>query len=205
MSVTDIMLTGAKLWYGPVGEALPDANTIGEDADWGGNWIALGELGDPLSLVEETEVAEHGQQRMAPVRRSRKKQVFSFKSSLIEVNAANRALVRGYNPGTVVTNTPAGASQVGLDLFDPNQGTGCARVFAEWVLAAEGIMCTPNDTIGFERIYITKGNFMSDGDVVYDQNSDEVKLPFTFKALWNAAHAKGIAFMMQRKIANATS
>ena len=107
MALTDIMLTGAKLWYGPVGEALPDANSIGEDGDWGGNWALLGELGDPLTLVEEVEVAEHGQQRMAPVRRSRKKQVFSFKSSLIEVNAANRALVRGYDPSVAVTNTPA--------------------------------------------------------------------------------------------------
>ncbi len=42
MAEADILLSGAKVWYAPVGEALPDETTIAWDAAWDGNWVAAG-------------------------------------------------------------------------------------------------------------------------------------------------------------------
>lgn len=206
MAVTDILLAGADLWYAPVGEALPDPSTIGPGDDWGGNWISLGVMSAPLTLIEETEVTDHlKNSALAVVKRSRKSQLFSFQSALDEINATHEALVRGYDPANVVTTTAAGPAQIGMDLFDPNSGGGCGRNIAEWQLGAEGILCTPTDDLAFHRVFIEKGNFMPDGDLVFDGQGDGVVLPFVFKSLWVPAHAKGLAYKLQRMTAVATA
>ena len=206
MSVYDLLLTGARVYVAPVGEALPDGNTIGVGTAWGGNWTDLGTISQALNLVIEEERHDFKDQRyMQAVGQARKSMVHKFASALGEVNAANVAYVQGYDPADVVTTTAAGASQIGHELVTFGSGSACARKVKEWAIGIEGVACTSAGDPSFLRVYLTKATFMPNGDQVFDAEGENVMLPFMATGLVDTAQPGGIPYRWERMTAVATS
>ena len=42
--VADLIVGPARVFYAPVGEALPDESSIGYGDAWGGNWTEVGRI-----------------------------------------------------------------------------------------------------------------------------------------------------------------
>lgn len=207
MAEADLLLTGARFYYAPYGEALPSANTIGAGVAWGGNWVDGGVMSDPLTVAIEEERHQFKDNRyIAPIDEKRKSLVYSFKSALGEINAVNSALVQGFDPTSAVTTTAAGASQVGVEVFNPNAGgAACVRSVKKWAIGFEGIHCLANGTLLPIRGFLTKATFMSDGETVYDSEGDGVKLPFVATGFSDTAQPLGIPYRWERVTAAATS
>lgn len=112
MAKSDILVSPARIFYAPIGEAKPDETTVAAGAAWGGNWTDLGYTLEPVSLNLETETFDlMVQQSIVPVRTLRTAVNASIETTLAELSGANLALVLD---GTKTT-TAAGASQKGFD------------------------------------------------------------------------------------------
>lgn len=115
MAVTDILITPAKIWKSPVGEALPDETTVAFDASWGGNWDNVGYTLQPLTMSYDRTLFElEVEQVTGVVKRRVTKEMAAFESVLAEATPDNLQLAIG---GTVTT-TAAGASQVAFEDLD---------------------------------------------------------------------------------------
>lgn len=110
MAQTDILVSGAWLWYAPVGEASPDETSIDTGEDWGGNWEWVGLTTEPLNMAFDTETFEVDvQQLTSPILQSITNETITLATTLAEQTAVLLQLLDG---GNIVT-TPAGASQRG--------------------------------------------------------------------------------------------
>lgn len=106
--LADILKSGSIGWYAPVGESLPDETTVAYGASWGGNWVELPRLADPLAM-EYTEVSVEAdeQDALAPVEDYVTEERFRLRSSFNRTTGDLLALLTG----ATNTDTAAGASQ----------------------------------------------------------------------------------------------
>lgn len=112
MAKSDILASPARIFYAPIGEALPNVSTVAYGAAWGGNWVDLGYTIDPVSVNLETETFDlKVQQLLTPVRTVRTAINATIETKLAEFTGAN--LVLAFD-GTKTTTAP-GAGQVGYD------------------------------------------------------------------------------------------
>ena len=111
MAVADILLTPASIWYAPVGETLPDENTVDYGDDLGGNWADLGYTLQPLSCNLTKELFKlFVEQLTNPVKKKYTSEEVVFETTLAELTGTNMQLAFD---GTI-TETPASAIQVGM-------------------------------------------------------------------------------------------
>lgn len=110
MAQSDIMVSGAWLWYAPEGEGFPDETSIDVGDDWGGNWEWLGLTTAPLTMNLESEEFEVDvQQLTVAVLQSITSEEIVLSTTLAEMTALNLDLLFGGN----ITVTAAAALQKG--------------------------------------------------------------------------------------------
>ena len=109
MATADILVTPARIFYAPVGESLPDENSVAYGEAWAGNWADLGYTLNPVTMNITRDLFElFVEQLTNPVRRKITQETLTIETTLAEITGDNLLLAFG---GTV-TETPAGAAQV---------------------------------------------------------------------------------------------
>jgi hypothetical protein len=106
------VISPAAIYYAPLGEELPDENAVDVGDDWGGNWVNPGDTLTPAVITISRELYEMEiEQATAPVRSSITKENAAIEVTLVEFTGENLLLAFGGS----LTETPAGAAQVGID------------------------------------------------------------------------------------------
>jgi hypothetical protein len=114
MAVADILVSPARVFYSPLGTALPDETTVAVGAAWPVGWIDLGYTLAPVSLSFSADTFElEVEQVTNPLKIIRTKETVEMETMLAELTAANLKLAMGSS--STVTTTAAGASQHGFD------------------------------------------------------------------------------------------
>lgn len=198
--VTNILKTGAWVYYAPTGESEPDETSVAYQAAWGGNWARIGYTKEPLTLTYESEEMDiEVEEVLAPVRRHRIKETAMFETMLSETTAAYLQLVGG-GQGTVST-TAAGAGQKGYEEIT----IGNEPLLTEKAWGFEGLYV---DTAGVEqpvRVFIYKGTARVNGGLEFSQKTDDyVGIPLQVNALADTSSSNRL-FKFQRVTASATS
>lgn len=133
MAVTDILITPARVYKAPTGEALPDESEISYGEAWGGSWVDVGYTLQAVTLAYNREIFSlMVEQVNGAVKRRVTDEVAIIETVLAESTPTNMALAIG---GTVTT-TAAGAGQV---------------AFQE--LKAGGLITLPELAWGIEGLY----------------------------------------------------
>jgi hypothetical protein len=119
-TASDIIVTGARVFYAPVGTVLP-APELPVDAAWPTGWIDVGFTLEPTKLGYKFDILEiFVEQTMGAVRRRRTKEQASIQTMLAEHNAGNLALAAAAAATTVAaTATVPGYEEVTIG-GDPN-------------------------------------------------------------------------------------
>jgi hypothetical protein len=162
MAQTDILVSGAWLWYAPEGEPNPDETTIDVGDDWGANWEWLGLTTAPLTLnltAEEFEVDV--QQLSTPILSSITSETVTLTTTLAEQTAENLDLIFGGN--TVIT--PAGAAQRGFT--ELRFGGRTTRTV--YKIGFEVIHTIADGTRLPLRLFFHRAQIGLSGDIAYDK------------------------------------
>lgn len=164
MAQSDILVSGAWLWYAPEGEPFPDDTDIDVGDDWGGNWEWVGLTTEPLTQEVNTTTFEVDvQQLTTPIMQSITEERMTLTTTLAEQTAALLQVLDGGN----ITITPAGAGQRGVT-----------------ELAAGGRTTRTTYTVGFEvkhtltggtilplRLFFHRATFARGGGVAYGKGA----------------------------------
>lgn len=198
MAQTDILVSGAWLWYAPEDEARPDETTVDVGDDWGGNWEWLGLTTTPLTLNLASEEFEVDVQQLSTaILSSITSEEITLTTTLAEQTAAYLELLFGGN----ITTTAAGASQ---------------RGYTE--LAFGGRTSRTVYSVGFEvihtiasglrlplRLFFHRAQLTLSGDIVYDKGG-VAGLPISITVLADDAQATDEKLGIWQKVtAEATS
>lgn len=183
MSTENIIIGAGKIWFAPVGEALPAAATVGYGSAWGGNWAYLG---DTLEAITITPNAEHvsieTQQSQSDIKSIRVKVAPTLSSSLADFDPDNLVLALGG------TNTPtaAGSGTAGFDTY--TFGGQFQETVKAW--GVETVRVTDDGDELPVRYFFYKGTFQFTGDQSVDKRST-LGTPFTIKVLEDRTKAVG--------------
>ena len=198
MAVTDILITPARIYKAPVGEAKPDETTIDYGEAWGGNWTDLGYTLEPVSLSYDRSIFElMVEQETAPVKRQIESETMAIETVLAETTAANLSLALG---GTVTT-TAAGASQRAyeeLAMGGDVQISAFAWGFEGFYESATGVQFPV-------RIFFHKGTGVLNGDLTFAK-AEGVGISLHVDAISDSTQDAGEKLMLfQRVTAEKTS
>lgn len=150
MAVADILMGPVRVFYAPVGEALPNENTVAFGDAWGGNWTELGYTKGNLSCNYEFDVVEATiEQALGPVKRRKKSETAALETVLAEFTGDNLALVTN---GTL-TPTAAGAAQVAKEEVD----IGGKAALTQRAWGFEGEYVTDAGVSHPMRVFLYKG------------------------------------------------
>lgn len=164
MAQSDILVSGAWLWYAPEDEPNPDETSIDTGEDWGGNWEWLGLTTEPLSMAVATETFEVDvQQLSAPILQSITSETYTLTTTLAEQTAEILQLLDGGN----ITTTPAGASQRGYTEL----AAGGRTVRTVYKVGFEVKHSLADGTLLPLRLFFHRANFARGGDVAYDKGA----------------------------------
>lgn len=199
---TNVIVGGAKLYFAPVGEAIPDETDIAFDEAWGGNWARVGYTKAPLTMIYEfdemdVEVEEH----LAAIERIKIAERLTLETTLAEFVGSYLALGAGVNPADVTT-TPAGAAQVGFEEF----GIGDQYVLDKYAVGFEGRYVNATGDSYPVRIFVHKATMRFNGNLEFSNRSGAYPgIPLQVKALADLTQAAGERlFKYQRVTAPAT-
>jgi hypothetical protein len=161
MAKQDIIISPAKVWYAPVGEALPDETTVAYDATWGGNWASLGKTLTPVAIQFEVEkFALTTEQDMLPTREIKTMLNAGFSTTLAEFTGANLALVLD---GTKTT-TAAAALQKG---FDSIAISPTKTDIAQYAFGVEGFRVTSLNVKQPVRFFFPSATIAANGEITF--------------------------------------
>lgn len=162
MAQSDILVSGAWLWYAPEGEPLPSANTIGVGDDWGGNWEWVGLTTEPLTQEVETETFEVDVQQLnLPILQSITSETMKLTTTLAEQTAELLQLLDGGN----ITTTAPGAAQVGMT--ELRAGGRTQRTV--YTVGFEVRHMLADGTLMPLRLFFYRASFARGGGVAYDK------------------------------------
>lgn len=198
MSVSDIMIGGARIFYAPEGEALPDETDVAYGAAWGGNWVEIGLTSTPVTWAHNfTETDINVEQRLAAVARARTSEALMLETVLAELTADNLNLAMN---GTV-SPTSAGASQDGFEDLD----AGGEAVLTVRAWGFEGRYVEANGTKQPVRLFLYLGTATLNGNLVIAKETP-AGISFQVKGLADTSKAVGAdLFKFQRVTAEKTS
>lgn len=201
--VSQIIKSGAILWYAPVGETIPDETTVAFGGDWGGNWERVGYTKEPLTMAYEDERAVIAvEEHLGPVREFRTSEDLKLETVLAELTGGYLKLAAGGDPDDVVS-TPAGAGQVAFE----EMFMGDEVAVPEFAWGFEGLYL---DASGAEfplRVFIWKGTAKLNGGLEFSKKSDDyVGAPIQIHALVDPDQDEGERLVQfQRVTAEASS
>jgi hypothetical protein len=165
MAASDVLVSPAYMWYAPVGEALPSADTIGAGIAWGGQWKSLGYTLEPVSVNLDTQTFElFVQQLIAPLRILRTQQEITFESVLAEMTGVNLGLVFD---ATVVT-VAAGPAVAGKDTVTVKGDKTDVSVYA---VGIEGIRVTDLNERVPVRFIIPRASIILNGPLAFAKDA----------------------------------
>lgn len=176
MAKSDILVSPARIFYAPVGEAFPDETSVAVGAAWGGNWVDLGYTIDPISVNLATETFDmRVQQSIVPVKKVRTSIDATIETKLAELSGANLTLV---TDGTKTT-TAAGASQKG---FDSIVVDGEKTDISMYSFGIEGVRVHSTNARLPVRVFIPQGTIETTGAIEFSSNAG-VGIPVKITAL----------------------
>lgn len=176
-AATNILKSGAWVYYAAVGEAVPDETTVAAGTTWGGNWARIGYTAAPLvwTLEDERALIEVEEELIA-VDEHRIKFGSMIATELAEVTADYYALLFG---GTVST-TSAGSSQKGYEELDLNP----TSLLTKYALGFEGVRQIADGSTQPLRVFTQKSTFRINGETEFSQKTDTYsKIPIAMRVL----------------------
>jgi hypothetical protein len=192
MPIADILMSPAKIYHAPVGEALPNENSVGYGAAWGGNWVDVGMTSLPLGLKYERTVTEvEVEQVTLAVKGIIGGEKASLETKLAEFTAANLQLAFG---GTVTT-TPAGPAQVAKE--ELVAGGSIALPILAW--GFEGVYQTDAGVQFPVRIFIWRGSSVLNGNLQFSKK-EAVGIPLTITAWGDSTKPSGQQIIKIQKV-----
>ncbi|MEZ4684199.1 MAG: hypothetical protein R2932_59310 [Caldilineaceae bacterium] len=198
MAVTDILISPAKIWKSPVGEALPDETSVAYGASWGGNWENVGYTLEPLSMSYDRELFElMVEQITGPVKRRVTGENLRMETVLAEATPDNLQLAIG---GTV-SSTSAGASQVAFEDLD----AGGEVQLDELQWGFEGFYENASGVQFPVRIFLYKATAILNGQLTFAKAA-AAGVPIQISAMADTSKSVGANLIkFQRVTAAATS
>lgn len=123
MSVSDLIVSPAKVYYAATGTTLPD-ESLAYGGSWPTGWTAVAETSAPLTINYNYDSLDYDiQESIAPVGRKKTKETLTAETVLAGITLTNLALMMG---GTVTT-TAAGAGQHGYEYLKGGDITTLAQ------------------------------------------------------------------------------
>lgn len=198
MAVTDILITPAKIYKAPVGEALPDETSVDYGEAWGGNWVDVGYTLTPLTMAHNRMLFElMVEQVNGAVKRRVTDEKSIFETTLAEATPTNLSFAVG---GTVTT-TAAGASQAAFQDLD----VGGAVTIPELAWGFEGLYENAAGAQFPVRLFVYKATAILNGQLQFAKAAG-MGIPIQISALNDTAKDVGKQqFKFQRVTAVATS
>lgn len=198
MAVTDILITPAKVYKAPVGEALPDETSVDYGEAWGGNWVDVGYTLQPVTLNYNRAVFElMVEQVNGAVKRRVTDEKAIIETVLAESTPTNISLAIG---GTVTT-TAAGASQAAFQELK----AGGKITLTELAWGIEGLY---ENALGAQfplRIFLYKATAILNGPLTFAKAAG-LGVPIQISGLNDTAKTVGEQLIcIQRVTAVATS
>lgn len=200
-SVTNVLKTGAALWYAPTGESKPDETSVAYGGSWGGNWARVGYTKEPLTLAYESEEVDvEVEEVLAPIKRFRISESLTVETVLAELTAAYLQLAAS-NQDTV-SETEQGASQ---DAYEET-GLGGEVVLTEKAWGFEGLFIDSDGNEQPVRIFVHKGTAMINGELEFSKKTDDYPgIPIQIKALADTTQSEGQELMLWQRVTDEMS
>lgn len=190
--VSDIIVSPAVVWYAPYGETVPDPDSVGAGVAWGGNWTQLGYTAAPLSMLYEfDEIDVVIEQSLAPVGRKKTSENLMLETTLAELYLDGLALVA---EGTV-SDTAAGASQVGMEEWD----LGGEATLTERAWGFEGIYIDEDGDEFTVRLFVHKATARLNGALEFGK-AVQTGVPMQVKALADMSATDGERLFQIQKV-----
>lgn len=195
--VSDIIITPARVWIAPEGEALPDETTVNYGGDWGGDWEYLGATTTPVTLAVSAEEFEPElQQVIGTVKRVRHKESYTIETTLAELSADNVAMALNG------TNTPTAAG-VGQRAFDEIKAGGKYSL-KRYAIGFEGMFVNDSDQVFPVRAFLLICTIALNGNLQFSK-SDVAGLPVQAKALYDPSKPEGEQAFLMHKVRGAAT
>lgn len=200
-SVTNILKTGAVLWYAPTGESKPDESSVAYGGSWGGNWARVGYTKQQLTLAYESEETDiEVEEVLAPVKRFRISESLTVETVLAELTAAYLQLAAS-NQDTV-TETPQGTDQ---DAYEET-GLGGEVILTEKAWGFEGLYIDADGNEQPVRIFVHKGTARVNGELEFSQKADGYPgIPIQIKALADTTQSTGQELLLWQRVTDEMS
>lgn len=200
-SVTNILKTGAVLWYAPTGENRPDETSVAYGGSWGGNWARVGYTKQQLTLAYESEETDiEVEEVLAPVKRFRISESLTIETVLAELTAAYLQLAAS-NQDTV-TETSQGAEQ---DAYEET-GLGGEVILTEKAWGFEGLYIDADGNEQPVRIFVHKGTARVNGELEFSQKADGYPgIPIQIKALADTTQSTGQELLLWQRVTDEMS
>lgn len=164
MPVADILVSPARIYYAAVGTALPNPNTVGYGAAWGGGWSDLGYTLTPISVGYSQDLFKlEVEQVTLPVKGMITMEEVTIETTLAEITAANLSLAFGGSIGT----TAAGTAQVALE--ELKSGGDSSIDYYAWGL--EGLYITSANVSLPVRMLIYRGSAVLNGSLQFSKRA----------------------------------
>ncbi|KKM22680.1 hypothetical protein LCGC14_1622880 [marine sediment metagenome] len=180
-SIFQIMKSNAVLWYGPVGETVPDETAVAPGAAWGGNWARLGATKEPLTFLYEDERADvNVEEYLSSVHRFKTSEALTIETVLAEIDADYMALMIG---GSVSTTAAAGG-QKGFDSLP----VGNDALLTSYAFGFEGIHVDINAVELTLRVFVYRATAKVGGELTFSKREDDYTgVPITIEGLSDSA------------------
>lgn len=198
MAVTDILITPAKVYKAPVGEALPDESSIDYGEAWGGNWVDVGYTLQPVTLNYERALFEL---MVEQVNGAIKRRVTDEKAIIETVLAESTPTNISLAIGGTVTTTAAGVGQVAYQELK----AGGKITLTELAWGIEGLYENATGVQFPMRIFLYKATAIMNGPLTFAKAAG-LGVPIQISGLNDTAKTVGEQLIsIQRVTAIATS
>ena len=191
MSTADIIIRPARIFYAPLGEALPD-DDLAYGGAWTGGWEEIALTKTPFTMNRDLSVTDvMVEQSTLVVKRVATEEKVSFETTLAELTGDYLQLaMEGTN-----TPTAAGASQVGKEELV----AGGQAVLTERTWAVEGLYTTTAGVNFPIRMQIYRATAVLNGELAFGK-ADSAGIALKIDALGDLSKAVGAQLMKFQKV-----
>lgn len=197
VNVADILVAPAKIYYAPVGTAIPSETTIAYDQAWGGSWVSLGATLTPVTFAYNQELFDiEIENSTIAVKRGRSKEEATIETTLAESLAVNLGLAFD----ATVTNTAAGAGQKAYTSLD----AGGKTLVSEYAFGIESLYVNSAGVQFPVRLFIWKANAILNGNLEFSKKA-ATGIPLQIKALADMTKAIGQRLLKFQKVTAAAT